>query len=202
MCWGCGIAPQGSRVDLDPLRRVKVIVEPVSDLAQTDVWQVLERIWAGQRARSPFTRGDRRRTGGFSARGRRTDARTFTEIGNSLAMSSKQFLLNLLPFFFLCQPTLCNEFSARRRPCHVQAKLHQRKSFRPSIMGWKVAKLTCPLGRQLRRIRKMEGEWFFMIHVRIPEVTSQLILLHPSKLGGQLRTTTPWSRHERASCPA
>ena len=35
--------------DLPP-GRVKVTVE-VPDLTQTDVWQVLERIWAGQRAR-------------------------------------------------------------------------------------------------------------------------------------------------------
>src|SRR4051812_27382907 len=32
-----------------PAGRVKVTVEPVPDLTQTDVWQVLERIWAGQR---------------------------------------------------------------------------------------------------------------------------------------------------------
>ena len=39
-----------------PPGRVKVTVEPVSDLAQTDVWQVLERIWAGQRARGHVPR--------------------------------------------------------------------------------------------------------------------------------------------------
>jgi len=33
-----------------PAGRVKVTVEPVIDLTETDVWQVLERIWAGQRA--------------------------------------------------------------------------------------------------------------------------------------------------------
>ena len=41
--------------DLPP-GRVKVTVEPVSDLTQTDVWQVLERIWAGQRARGHVPR--------------------------------------------------------------------------------------------------------------------------------------------------
>ncbi len=41
--------------DLPP-GRVKVTVEPVSDLAQTDVWQVLERIWVGQRARGHVPR--------------------------------------------------------------------------------------------------------------------------------------------------
>jgi hypothetical protein len=39
-----------------PPGRVKVTVEPVSDLAQTDVWQVLERIWAGQRVRGHVPR--------------------------------------------------------------------------------------------------------------------------------------------------
>lgn len=41
--------------DLPP-GRVKVIVEPLPDLTQTDVWQVLERIWAGQRARGHVSR--------------------------------------------------------------------------------------------------------------------------------------------------
>src|SRR4030088_1183316 len=36
--------------------RVKVILEPGPDLTQTDVWQVLERIWAGQRARGHVPR--------------------------------------------------------------------------------------------------------------------------------------------------
>src|SRR6184192_3041533 len=36
--------------------RVKVTVEPVSELSQTDVWQVLERIWTGQRARGHVPR--------------------------------------------------------------------------------------------------------------------------------------------------
>ena len=39
-----------------PAGRVKVTVEPVPDLTQTDVWQVLERIWAGQRARGHVPR--------------------------------------------------------------------------------------------------------------------------------------------------
>jgi hypothetical protein len=39
-----------------PPGRVKVIVEPAPDLTQTDVWQVLERIWAGQRARGHVPR--------------------------------------------------------------------------------------------------------------------------------------------------
>ncbi len=39
-----------------PPGRVKVTVELVSDLTQTDVWQVLERIWAGQRARGHIPR--------------------------------------------------------------------------------------------------------------------------------------------------
>lgn len=41
-----------------PAGRVKVTVEPVPDPTQTDVWQVLDRIWAGQRTRgySPRTR--------------------------------------------------------------------------------------------------------------------------------------------------
>jgi hypothetical protein len=39
-----------------PPGRVKVTVEPVSELAQTDVWQVLERIWAGQRSRGHVPR--------------------------------------------------------------------------------------------------------------------------------------------------
>ncbi len=34
-----------------PPGRVKVTVEPMWDPTQTDVWQVLEKIWAGQRAR-------------------------------------------------------------------------------------------------------------------------------------------------------
>jgi hypothetical protein len=41
--------------DLPP-GRVKVTVEPVLDITQTDVWQVLERIWAGQRARGHVPR--------------------------------------------------------------------------------------------------------------------------------------------------
>jgi hypothetical protein len=41
--------------DLPP-GRVKVTVEPVPDLTQTDVWQVLERIWADQRARGHVPR--------------------------------------------------------------------------------------------------------------------------------------------------
>lgn len=41
--------------DLPP-GRVKVIVESVPDLTQTDVWQVLEQIWAGQRARGHVPR--------------------------------------------------------------------------------------------------------------------------------------------------
>src|SRR3954467_8028183 len=39
-----------------PPGRVKVTVEPVPDLTQTDVWQVLDRIWAGQRARGHVPR--------------------------------------------------------------------------------------------------------------------------------------------------
>jgi hypothetical protein len=39
-----------------PPGRVKVTVEPMPDLTQTDVWQVLERIWAGQRARGQVPR--------------------------------------------------------------------------------------------------------------------------------------------------
>ena len=41
-----------------PPGRVKVTIEPVPDLTQTDVWQVLEHIRAGQRARGyvPRTR--------------------------------------------------------------------------------------------------------------------------------------------------
>ena len=39
-----------------PPGRVRVTVEPVSDLTQTDVWQVLERIWAGQRVRGHVPR--------------------------------------------------------------------------------------------------------------------------------------------------
>ena len=39
-----------------PPGRVRVTVERVPDLAQTDVWQVLERIWAGQRARGHIPR--------------------------------------------------------------------------------------------------------------------------------------------------
>jgi hypothetical protein len=41
--------------DLPP-GRVKVTVEPILDLTQTDVWQVLERIWAGQRSRGHIPR--------------------------------------------------------------------------------------------------------------------------------------------------
>jgi len=36
--------------------RVKVTVESVPDLTQTDVWQILDRIWAGQRARGHVPR--------------------------------------------------------------------------------------------------------------------------------------------------
>jgi hypothetical protein len=43
------------KLDL-PAGRVKVTVEPVPDLTQTDVWQVLEQIWAGQRARGHVPR--------------------------------------------------------------------------------------------------------------------------------------------------
>ncbi len=39
-----------------PPGRVKVTVEPLPDLTQTDVWQVLERIWASQRARGHVPR--------------------------------------------------------------------------------------------------------------------------------------------------
>src|SRR5258708_29964786 len=39
-----------------PPGRVRVTVEPVPDLTQTDVWQVLERIWAGQRTRGHIPR--------------------------------------------------------------------------------------------------------------------------------------------------
>ena len=39
-----------------PAGRVKVTVESMPDLTQTDVWQVLERIWAGQRARGHIPR--------------------------------------------------------------------------------------------------------------------------------------------------
>jgi len=39
-----------------PPGRVKVTVAPVSDLTQTDVWQILEQIWAGQRARGHVPR--------------------------------------------------------------------------------------------------------------------------------------------------
>jgi hypothetical protein len=39
-----------------PPGRMKVTVEPLPDLTQTDVWQVLERIWAGQRARGHVPR--------------------------------------------------------------------------------------------------------------------------------------------------
>jgi len=36
--------------------RVKVTVEPAPDPTQTDVWHVLERIWAGQRTRGHVPR--------------------------------------------------------------------------------------------------------------------------------------------------
>jgi hypothetical protein len=39
-----------------PAGRVKVTVEPVPDLTQTDAWQVLERIWAAQRTRGHVPR--------------------------------------------------------------------------------------------------------------------------------------------------
>jgi hypothetical protein len=39
-----------------PPGRVKVTVESVPDLTQTDVWQVLEQIWEGQRARGHVPR--------------------------------------------------------------------------------------------------------------------------------------------------
>jgi hypothetical protein len=41
--------------DLPP-GRVKVTLEPAADLTQTDVWQVVERIWAGQSARGHVPR--------------------------------------------------------------------------------------------------------------------------------------------------
>src|SRR5947209_7448603 len=41
-----------------PPGRVKVRVEPSVDITKTDIWQVIEQIWAGQRARGavPCTR--------------------------------------------------------------------------------------------------------------------------------------------------
>src|ERR1700722_9715675 len=39
-----------------PAGRVKVTVEPVPDLTQTDVWRVLDSIWTGQRARGYIAR--------------------------------------------------------------------------------------------------------------------------------------------------
>jgi hypothetical protein len=39
-----------------PPGRVRVTVEPVPDLTQTDVWQVVERLWAGQRSRGHVPR--------------------------------------------------------------------------------------------------------------------------------------------------
>jgi hypothetical protein len=41
--------------DLPP-GRVKVTVEPVPDLTQTDVWLVLDRIWADQKVRGHVAR--------------------------------------------------------------------------------------------------------------------------------------------------
>lgn len=34
-----------------PPGRVKVTVEPIPDLTQTEIWQFFERLWAAQRAR-------------------------------------------------------------------------------------------------------------------------------------------------------
>ncbi len=47
------------RLDLPP-GRVKVLVEPLPELTKTDIWQVLEQIWANQRARGhvPRTKED------------------------------------------------------------------------------------------------------------------------------------------------
>src|SRR4051812_43957308 len=39
-----------------PPGRVKVTVEPVPDLTQTEIWQFFERIWAEQRARGHVPR--------------------------------------------------------------------------------------------------------------------------------------------------
>jgi hypothetical protein len=39
-----------------PPGRVKVTVQPLVDLTQTDIWQALERIWAGQRERGHVPR--------------------------------------------------------------------------------------------------------------------------------------------------
>jgi hypothetical protein len=39
-----------------PPGRVQVRVQPLPDLTQTDVWQVLEKIWAGQQARGHVPR--------------------------------------------------------------------------------------------------------------------------------------------------
>jgi hypothetical protein len=39
-----------------PPGRVKVIVEPVPDLTQTEIWQFFERLWAEQRARGHVPR--------------------------------------------------------------------------------------------------------------------------------------------------
>jgi hypothetical protein len=41
--------------DLPP-GRVKVIIEPVPDLEQTEIWQFFERLWAQQRARGHVPR--------------------------------------------------------------------------------------------------------------------------------------------------
>jgi hypothetical protein len=39
-----------------PPGRVRVTVEPAPDLTKTDVWRVLDRIWAGQRTRGHVPR--------------------------------------------------------------------------------------------------------------------------------------------------
>jgi hypothetical protein len=39
-----------------PAGRVKVIVEPIPDLAQTEIWQFFEQLWAAQRARGHVPR--------------------------------------------------------------------------------------------------------------------------------------------------
>ncbi|MHB1426259.1 MAG: hypothetical protein ACYC3I_24095 [Gemmataceae bacterium] len=43
------------RPDLPP-GRVKVIIEPVRDYKQTEIWQFFERLWAEQRARGHVPR--------------------------------------------------------------------------------------------------------------------------------------------------
>lgn len=39
-----------------PPGRVKVTVEPIPDLTQTEIWQFFERLWAAQRARGHVPR--------------------------------------------------------------------------------------------------------------------------------------------------